>query len=277
MSEDGKVLMRQETMGTRIISANRKTTWAGTVTLLVSFFVVVFSALAVIYSRPLMTVQSGGLALLATPTGQVVETGKVMTTTDLLDLAGKGPEAFERMETLVYGCGEELEGTCSERIKGYFYANASWTAIYGEDGTTALLSNGLKSIRGPSTGVVTFNGGLPKLVGKGYKEVAEPAATAACAANRCPAAQCIVGVVEEIARSVTCSGVKLWEWPTGVSLQVQPVPVDAPMLSGQFAGCVSQYDDCIRSGMGQPGFSATIGQCQNARDACVVAKMRASG
>lgn len=91
-------------------------------------------------------------------------------------------------------------------------------AIYGERGTTALISNGLTSIRGPATGVVTFNNGVAQLTGKGYPTKHLTMATEACAAQNCPNAKCSVGVVLDIVRNVRCGGIDIWEWPTGVSL-----------------------------------------------------------
>ena len=61
-------------------------------------------------------------------------------------------------------------------------ANASWIAFHGERGAVALVSNGLKSVHGPATGVVTFNeAGTPTLAGKGFKMLVEPAASAGVA------------------------------------------------------------------------------------------------
>lgn len=75
---------------------------------------------------------------------------------------------------------------CSESIASYKFLNESWMAIYGERGTTALISNGLTSIRGPATGVVTFNNGVAQLAGKCYPTEHLTMATEACAAQNCP-------------------------------------------------------------------------------------------
>jgi hypothetical protein len=269
-------LMRLNTMGTRIISANRKYTLLNTMAVMIAFFAAASSVVAVIYSRPLSTVSAGGVAMLSTPNGAVVETGKAMSTDDLLVVATRGPDALDRIETLVYSCGDELESTCSEKVTGYTYVNSSWMALYGERGATALVSNGLKCIHGPVTGVVTLDAsGTPTLAGTGYKTLAEPAAKRACEAQKCPYSSCVVGVVDEIARSVSCAGLKIWEWPTGISLRmlVEPEVIDAPegRVLGEFDGCVSQMDSCLnRNYYGVPNApDSAITACQNARSACI--------
>lgn len=156
-------------------------------------------------------------------------------------------------------------------------ANASWIAFHGERGAVALVSNGLKSVHGPATGVVTFNeAGTPTLAGKGFKMLVEPAAKKACEDQICPYAKCVAGVVDEIVRSVSCAGVNIWEWPTGISLHTEPEEIDAPearMLSGKFAKCVSAFNSCA-----QPASCrrSCIIRCQNARDKCVVTTMRSA-
>lgn len=127
--------------------------------------------------------------MLAAPNGEFVETGVAMNVTSLADMTKSGFSAFARMKKIEYQCET---GMCSESIASYKFLNESWMAIYGERGTTALISNGLTSIRGPATGVVTFNNGVAQLAGKGYPTEHLTMATEACAAQNCPNAKCSV-------------------------------------------------------------------------------------
>ena len=49
----------------------------------------------------------------------------------------------------------------------------------------------------------------------------------------------------DIAKKVSCAGIQVWEWPTGVALE--PEAVDAPegrILSGQYPSCGEYFDAC---------------------------------
>ena len=139
---------------------------------------------------------------------------------------------IERLHSVTHPCTQG-SGMCSAKITSWVRLDETWMALYLDDGATALISNNLTEIRGPATGVVSFDGdGQAHAAGGAVAAIHVPLAESLCANFSCSLQRCVVATVDEIVRQVKCDTVSLWEWPTGVTL---PGDVDAPFARRQLS------------------------------------------
>jgi len=229
---------------TRVIKANNRTGIVSTLTILIGMLMMIGMAVSIIYTRPIGTKinnESGGQqTLLVDSEGHVVETGRAMWNTSLVDLPAmanfdhfnrlrsvtvKDVEAFDMLHAsqtnalLAGATPNSLElfsiPMRSVKIIGWTWISASWMSLSGADGTSILIADGNVEVRSPPDGYLSYAPGSGEVFST-HPEVNLTEAEVLCEANGCPRGgqgKCAARTSETLVTEILCDGSRVWQWP----------------------------------------------------------------
>lgn len=122
----------------------------------------------------------------------------------------------------------------SVKVSGWNWESAQRMVLHAEDGSTILLDGGTMQVLGAADGLVRFDpvgAGAPVASGVGSARADGGLAQrvkASCTSHGCQLPSCVGHTAHGTHRALECSGVTVWTWPEGITLDphVDPVSFD---------------------------------------------------
>jgi len=219
---------------------------------------------------------------MVSPSGKVVETGRAQLAVDLSSLAEA--DNFELYEHLTSfrvldfdekDLDEEIDRiendipppppsehvpTRSVRLSSWAWHSKNRLILKGNDGTSALISNGKVESVMPPDGVITFDGTTNQSSAAGaarYKPTLAQRGLEKCIDLECPLAQCVVRTSRYNIQEIQCAGSPVWTWPDGVEISAanptpqgrqltHGVPHSTPDVCTTRTCCDNKRNTCVR-------------------------------
>ena len=250
--------LEAKSVATRVIMANRSTTFRSTLTIIASMTMALGASVIVILTRPVGTEDlHTGTMLIDAKTHKTVETGEAILTTNLIQLVEKGnleelnhlkslnmPDVPAMEAMLIAAFPKSINFTAQGRpmrmitIDSWQWHSSNWTSLSATDGSKILVSNSQLRFMGAPDGYATAG----TLAPAGIAIATDPSTNTTrlatrCAQLGCPKERCSARTYMGEPTDIRCDGTSIWQWPTGVTL---PKPTRRRNLDA--------LDDCFAAG-----------------------------